>query len=143
MELLFVLGIVVAIIGVLYIQRRKDKSAVTAVVETPAVVAESAPYKVPEPPAVTTLPLVVEETTTPAPVAVAEPVSKGKKARTPRITSDPRDVDHDGVTSEEEKRAWALADARDTNHDGVISAEEKSVAKRAAKAARKPSSKKV
>ena len=148
MELLFVLGIVVAIIGVLYIQRRKDKSAV-AVVETPALGVESAPVAVV---LETTTPTpVVVETPAPAPVAVvvetpvavAEPVSKGKKARTPRITSDPRDVDHDGVTSEEEKRAWALADARDTNHDGVISAEEKSVAKRAAKAARKPSSKKV
>jgi len=72
MELLFVLGIVVAIIGVLYIQRRKDKPAV-ATVETPALGVESAPYKVPEPPAVTPIPLVVEETTTPAPVAIVEP----------------------------------------------------------------------
>jgi len=67
MELLFVLGIVVAIIAILYIHRKKDKPAVEA------VVAEAAPYKVPEPPAVTTLPVVVEETTTPAPVAVVEP----------------------------------------------------------------------
>jgi hypothetical protein len=72
MELLFVLGIVVAIIGVLYIQRKKDKPAV-ATVETPALGVASAPYKVPEPPAVTPIPLVVEETTTPAPVAVVEP----------------------------------------------------------------------
>ena len=72
MELLFVLGIVVAIIGVLYIQRKKDKPAV-ATVETPALGVESAPYKVPEPPAVTPIPLVVEETTTPAPVAIVEP----------------------------------------------------------------------
>ena len=64
MELLFVLGIVVAIIAVLYIQRKKDKPAVES------VVAEPAPYKVPEPPAFTTIPPVVEETTTPAPVAV-------------------------------------------------------------------------
>ena len=68
MELLFVLGIVIVIIGVLYIQRKKDKPAVEA------VVAETAPYKVPEPPAVTTIPTVVEETTTLAPVAVVEPV---------------------------------------------------------------------
>ena len=73
MELLFVLGIVVAIIGVLYIQRKKDKPAVAAV-DTPALGVESAPYKVPEPPAVTTIPPVVEETTTPAPVAVVESV---------------------------------------------------------------------
>jgi hypothetical protein len=72
MELLFVLGIVIVIIGVLYIQRKKDKPAVAAV-ETPALGVESAPYKVPEPPAVTTIPTVVEETTTPAPVAVVEP----------------------------------------------------------------------
>jgi hypothetical protein len=61
MELLFVLGIVVAIIAVLYIQRRKDKSAV-AVVETPALGVESAPVAV------------VNETTTPAPVVVVETV---------------------------------------------------------------------
>ena len=66
MELLFVLGIVVAIIGVLYIQRKKDKPTVES------VVAEPAPYKVPEPPAFTTIPPVVEETTTPSPVAVVE-----------------------------------------------------------------------
>ena len=60
MELLFVLGIVVAIIAVLYIQRRKDKSAV-AVVETPALGVEAAPVAV------------VLETTTPTPVAVVEP----------------------------------------------------------------------
>jgi hypothetical protein len=73
MELLFVLGIVVAIIAVLYIQRKKDKPAV-ATVETPALGVEPAPYKVPEPPAVTTIPTVVEETTTLAPVAVVESV---------------------------------------------------------------------
>jgi cytoskeletal protein RodZ len=67
MELLFVLGIVVAIIAILYIQRKKDKPTVES------VVAEPAPYKVPEPPTVTTIPTVVEETTTPAPVAVVEP----------------------------------------------------------------------
>jgi hypothetical protein len=61
MELLFVLGIVVAIIAVLYIQRRKDKSAVVAV-ETPALGVESAPAAV------------VLETTTPAPVVVVETV---------------------------------------------------------------------
>ena len=82
MELLFVLGIVVAIIGVLYIQRRKDKSAV-AVVETPALGVESAPVAVvletttPAPIVVeTTTPApVVEETTTSAPVAVVEPAT--------------------------------------------------------------------
>ena len=72
MELLFVLGIVVAIIGVLYIQRRKDKSAV-AVVETPALGVESAPVAVV---LETTTPApVVEETTTSAPVAVVEPAT--------------------------------------------------------------------
>jgi len=82
MELLFVLGIVVAIIGVLYIQRRKDKSAV-AVVETPALGVESAPVAVvletttPAPIVVeTTTPApVVEETTTSAPVVVEETVA--------------------------------------------------------------------
>jgi len=56
MELLFVLGIVVAIIAILYIHRKKDHHAVEAApvaVETPAPV--------------------VETTTTPAPVAVIEP----------------------------------------------------------------------
>jgi len=67
MELLFVLGIVVAIIAVLYIQRRKDKPAVAAV-ETPALGVESAPVAVV---LETTTPApVVVETTTPAPVAV-------------------------------------------------------------------------
>jgi hypothetical protein len=70
MELLFVLGIVVAIIAVLYIQRRKDKSAV-AVVETPALGVESAPVAVV---LETTTPTpVVVETTTPAPAVVVEP----------------------------------------------------------------------
>jgi hypothetical protein len=68
MELLFVLGIVVAIIAVLYIQRRKDKSAV-AVVETPALGVESAPVAVVLE-TTTPTPVVVE---TPAPVAVVEP----------------------------------------------------------------------
>ena len=71
MELLFVLGIVVAIIAVLYIQRKKDKPAV-ATVETPALGVESAPVAVV---LETTTPTpVVVETTTPAPVAVVEPV---------------------------------------------------------------------
>jgi hypothetical protein len=71
MELLFVLGIVVAIIAVLYIQRRKDKSAV-AVVETPALGVESAPVAVV---LETTTPApVVLETTTPAPVVEPAPV---------------------------------------------------------------------
>jgi hypothetical protein len=68
MELLFVLGIVVAIIAVLYIQRRKDKSAV-AVVETPALGVEAAPVAVVLE-TTTPTPVVVE---TPAPVAVVEP----------------------------------------------------------------------
>jgi len=71
MELLFVLGIVVAIIAVLYIQRRKDKSAV-AVVETPALGVESAPAAVVNE-TTTPAPVVVVETTTLAPVAVVEP----------------------------------------------------------------------
>jgi len=70
MELLFVLGIVVAIIAVLYIQRRKDKSAV-AVVETPALGVESAPAAVVNE-TTTPAPVVVVETTTLAPVAVVE-----------------------------------------------------------------------
>jgi len=70
MELLFVLGIVVAIIAVLYIQRRKDKAAVAAV-ETPALGVEAAPVAVV---LETTTPApIVVETTTPAPVAVVEP----------------------------------------------------------------------
>ena len=143
MELIIVLAIVGMIIAYLVMQRRKE----TTVVEQPAVgqpyLDPAAPYKVETPPAPVAEP-VVEVAPVAAPVvAVEQPAPKGKKGRKPRITSDPRDVNHDGVTSEEEKRAWALADARDTNHDGVISAEEKSVAKRTAKAARKPGSKKV
>jgi len=142
MELIIVLAIVGMIIAYLVMQRRKE----TTVAEQPAVgqpyLDPAAPYKV-ENPAPVAEP-VVEVAPVAAPVvAVEQPEPKGKKGRKPRITSDPRDVNHDGSTSEEEKRAWALADARDTNHDGVISAEEKSVAKRTAKAARKPSSKKV
>jgi hypothetical protein len=152
MELLFVLGIVVAIIAILYIHRKKDHHAVEAApvaVEAPALVVEAAPVAVEAPAPVVeaiTTPApapVVEAITTPAPAPVEQTAPKGKKSRKPHLTSDPRDANHDGVTSEEEKRAWALADARDTNHDGVISAEEKSVAKRNAKSARKPSSKKV
>jgi len=45
-------------------------------------------------------------------------------------SKDPRDADHDGTTSAEEKTAFALADARDINHDGKIDAIEKSVAKK-------------
>jgi hypothetical protein len=143
MELIIVLAIVGIIIAYLVMQRRKE----TTVAEQPAVgqpyLDPAAPYKVETPAPV--VEAVVEVAPVAAPVvAVEQPVlPKGKKGRKPRITSDPRDVNHDGSTSEEEKRAWALADARDTNHDGVISAEEKSVAKRTAKAARKPSSKKV
>ena len=147
MELIIVLAIVGIIIAYLVIQRRKE----TAVVEQPAVgqpyLDPAAPYKVetsaPAVESVVEVAPVISPAISPA-VAVEQPAPpKGKKGRKPRITSDPRDVNHDGVTSEEEKRAWALADSRDTNHDGVISAEEKSVAKRTAKAARKPSSKKV
>jgi hypothetical protein len=64
MELLFVLGIVVAIIAILYIHRKKDHHAVEAApvaVEAPAPVIEAAPAET------------VKETTTPAPVVVEPP----------------------------------------------------------------------
>jgi hypothetical protein len=88
MELLFVLGIVVAIIAVLYIYRRKDKSAVAAV-ETPALGVEAAPVAVvvettPTPVAVVEpAPVVVEETVAivEEPAAVEKPVAKPKRAK--------------------------------------------------------------
>jgi hypothetical protein len=141
MELIIIVALV-GLAGIWFYNRKKHESA--EVSAQPTVVAE-APYKVETP-----APVEVKEPVTsviekvePVEAVVTAPAPKGKKGRKPRITSDPRDVNHDGVTSEEEKRTWALADARDTNHDGVISAEEKSVAKRAAKAARKPNSKQV
>jgi hypothetical protein len=71
MELLFVLGIVVAIIAILYIQRKKDQSTVETTFETPALGVEAAPVAVV---LETTTPApIVVETTTPAPVAVVEP----------------------------------------------------------------------
>jgi len=89
MELLFVLGIVVAIIAVLYIQRKKDKPAV-ATVETPALGVESAPVAVV---LETTTPTpVVVETTTPAPVAVVEPVPVAVE-ETVAIVEEPPAVD--------------------------------------------------
>jgi hypothetical protein len=88
MELLFVLGIVVAIIAVLYIQRRKDKSAVVTV-ETPALGVESAPAPVvietttPAPVAVEPAPVVVEETVAiiDEPPVVEKPAAKPKRAK--------------------------------------------------------------
>jgi len=97
-------------------------------------VANTAPYKVPEPAAVTPIPLVVEA---PAPVVVEVMPPPTIVTEVPtsvtvhnKGSKDPRDTNHDGVTSEEEKRAFALADLRDTNHDGVIDAVEKSTAKK-------------
>jgi hypothetical protein len=168
MELIIVLVIVVLIVVYLVVQRKKDPVTDTTDGNLPVIepskehATNLTVISVTEEKVVVTVPTVIpayepddgpltdkqieqikEVATTPV-QSVAEPtVPKGKKGRKPRITSDPRDVNHDGVTSEEEKRAWTLADSRDTNHDGVISAEEKSVAKRTAKAARKPSSKKV
>jgi len=65
-----------------------------------------------------------------APVEAVKPAAKVHK----KGTKDPRDTNHDGVTSDEEKRTAALADARDTNHNGIIEASEKSAAKKARKA---------
>jgi hypothetical protein len=161
MELIIVLVIVALIVVYLVVQRKKDpvtdttdsnlpvtepskehatNSNVILVTEEKVVVA--VPAYEPEGGPLTEKQIEQIKEAAEVPVqSVADPSApKGKKGRKPRITSDPRDVNHDGVTSEEEKRTWALADARDTNHDGVISAEEKSVAKRNAKAARKPKS---
>jgi len=142
MELIIVLAIVGMIIAYLVMQKRKELK----VEPEPATVYSGdsvAPYKTETPVVAEVQEAVISVPEKETVVAVEQPAPKGKKGRKPRITSDPRDVNHDGVTSEEEKRAWALADSRDTNHDGVISSEEKAVAKRNAKAARKPSSKKA
>ena len=111
-----------------------------------------APYKVPEPAAIPVVEATVEKPATiynekykveddyPGSTRrVAETVLevnvRDNTITTPATvhakgSKDPRDANHDGVTSEEEKRAFALADARDTNHDGVIDAAEKSTAKK-------------
>jgi hypothetical protein len=77
MELLFVLGIVVAIIAILYIQRKKDQPAVAIV---PVAVETPAPIEV--------APVVVEETTTPAPVVV-EPTAVITVEETVAIIDEP------------------------------------------------------
>jgi hypothetical protein len=77
MELLFVLGIVVAIIAILYIHRKKDHHAV-----------EAAPVAVETPAPIEVAPVVVEETTTPAPVVV-EPTAVITVEETVAIIDEP------------------------------------------------------
>jgi hypothetical protein len=115
MEYLIVAALVIAIAVFLL----KKKSSTPANVETSAPVAET------------------EQVVEVAPVV--EVVPAGTEATMVKVhkkgTKDPRDTDHNGVTSDEEKRAAALADARDTNHDGVVDSAEKSAAKKKKKTA--------
>ena len=84
MELLFVLGIVVAIIAILYIQRKKDQPAV----DEPCHPQVAAPVAVETPAPIEVAPVVVEETTTPAPVVV-EPTAVITVEETVAIIDEP------------------------------------------------------
>jgi hypothetical protein len=75
MEIFILIGIVLAGLVLLLWYRSNKNTKVTVEASADPVTVETAPYKVPDPPAVTTLPLVVEETTTMAPMAVVEPVT--------------------------------------------------------------------
>jgi len=75
MEIFILIGIVLAGLVLLLWYRSNKNTKVTVEASAEPVAVETAPYKVPEPPAVTTSPLVVEETTTLASVAVVEPAT--------------------------------------------------------------------
>jgi hypothetical protein len=145
MELLFVLGIVVAIIAVLYIQRRKDKSAVAAV-ETPALGVEAAPVAVV---LETTTPApIVIETTTPAPVVVEEtvaiidepPAVEKPAAKPKRAKVNGKFVKDDPATPENEAWEGGVAPPKKVKVKAVVADDS---AADAVKSPRKPRSKKV
>jgi len=74
MEIFILIGIVLASLVLLLWYRSTKNTKVTVETNADPVAVETAPYKVPEPPA-TTIPVVVEETTTMASVAVVEPAT--------------------------------------------------------------------
>ena len=71
MEIFILIGIVLAGLVLLLWYRSNKNTKVTVEANAEPVAVETAPYKVPEPVATTSVPLVVEETTTSA--AVVEP----------------------------------------------------------------------
>jgi len=73
MEIFILIGIVLAGLVLLLWYRSNKNTKVTVETSVDPVAVETAPYKLPEPPAVTTFSLVIEETTTLASVAVVEP----------------------------------------------------------------------
>ena len=75
MEIFILIGIVLAGLVLLLWYRSNKNTKVSVETSADPVAVETAPYKMPEPPVVTTIPVVVEETTTMAPVAVVEPAS--------------------------------------------------------------------
>jgi hypothetical protein len=147
MELLFVLGIVVAIIAILYIQRKKDHPAVEASVETPALGVESAPAEAVKE-TTTPAPVIVVETTTPAPVAVEEtaviidepPAVEKPAAKPKRAKVNGKFVKDDPSTPENEAWEGGVAPAKKTKAKAVIADDS---ADDAVKSPRKPRSKKV
>ena len=75
MEIFILIGIVLAGLVLLLWYRFNKNTKVTVETSADPVAVETAPYKMPESPAVTTPPLAVEETTTLAPIAIVEPAT--------------------------------------------------------------------